>query len=418
MSMKKMFFAVSVVVCMAFLTACHPFRFINSFLVEESTNDPVVESAAEQRREDLSGYGYRALKSDEERRIYSILDVCLEDGNAPHFAVDNDGTTDYVSDVLEMYKSDHPEVFWIDDSYGYEYITYATYTEINLLLSVKGDELADARETFERTVDEIIGAMPEGLSDYEKELYINDTLISRCEYDTTAAEKEKPVGNAQNAYGALVEGKAVCEGYARAFQLLCSCAQIDCVPINGTCEGSDSAMDGNHIWDAVCLDNEWYYVDPTWNDFKPEDADYVLTDIEKHLYFNVTTEQIKKDHTITPVYGGEGEADFYNAFIPDCTAETYNYFHYSIPLLSDLDDCEDLQSSLVYAAAAGKGSFAFRISGSLDYDDTVTKIIDSYAANWFAGCNAVNDGSHQLSDACMVYAYEQMNVAAFSLDYR
>ena len=414
--MKKFLTAALAASLTITLTACNPVSLLNQLLVDENANDPKIESAAEQRREELEGYGYKALQTDEERRVYSILDVSLTEGGNPHFVINNDGTLDNMGNILEMYKSDHPEVFWIDDSYGYEYVSYATYTEIDVLISMQDSELSKAKEEFNEAVDRILNDMPDGLSDYEKELYINDTLLDRCEYDDEAAKKDKVIGNEQNAYGALVDGKAVCEGYTRAFQLLCQKAGIDCVPINGTCE-SDSPMGGNHIWNAVCLEGEWYYVDSTWNDFQPEDSEYMLTDIERHLYFNVTTERIKQDHTISPVYGEESDMDYCNAYVPECTAEKYNYFNYSVPLLSDLDDCYEFEEALSLAVEQGRDTFEFRIDDSLDYDGTVEKIIDSYALDWFDYSNSVNDEGHQLGDGCMVYSYKELNVAAFSLEY-
>ena len=54
-----------------------------------------------------------------------------------------------------------------------------------------------------------------GKTDYEKELFFHDYLIEHCAY-------HEDTGNwqAYTAAGALLNGKAVCEGYSRAFQLL------------------------------------------------------------------------------------------------------------------------------------------------------------------------------------------------------
>ena len=414
--MKKFLAAVLAAGLTVILTSCNPLSIINKIVVNDSANDPYVESKAEEHKKEITGYGYNALKTDEERRVYSILDVSLYESGSPHFVVNNDGTIDNMGNIIEMYKADHPEVFWIDDNYGYEYTTYATYTEINVLLSVKDSQLKQAKEELENAVNDFFSGMPDNLSDYQKELYINDTLLDLCEYDSDAANKDKTVGNEQNAYGALVDKKAVCEGYARAFQLLCSRVGIECVPINGICESSTS-MAGNHIWNAVCLDGDWYYVDTTWNDYQPDDSEYMLTDIERHLYFNVTTESITKDHVISPVYGEKSNVDYYNAFVPECTAETYNYFIYSVPVLTNLDSCSEFLNSMAKAAKNGRDTFEFRIDDSLDYDDTVDKIVDSYAIDWIDYCNSVNDDEHQLGEECMVYFYKELNVSALSLEY-
>ena len=101
--------------------------------------------------------------------------------------------------------------------------------------------------------------LPSG-NDFEREEYINNYIIDNCRYDEEAAENNDVQGNENDAYGALVDGKAVCEGYARAFQLLCNKANIDCVLLSGTADSD------NHAWNGVKISGDWYQIDVTWND--------------------------------------------------------------------------------------------------------------------------------------------------------
>ncbi len=67
--------------------------------------------------------------------------------------------------------------------------------------------------------------------------------------------------SAHDAYGALVEGRAVCQGYSDAIKLLCDYYNIPCVCISGTANG------GGHMWNAVQMDDgKWYFIDCTWDD--------------------------------------------------------------------------------------------------------------------------------------------------------
>ena len=75
--MKKFLTAALAASLTILLTACDAVGVINSLIVDETANDPKVESAAEEHKKEISGYGYNALKTDEERRVYSILDVSL-----------------------------------------------------------------------------------------------------------------------------------------------------------------------------------------------------------------------------------------------------------------------------------------------------------------------------------------------------
>ena len=67
--------------------------------------------------------------------------------------------------------------------------------------------------------------------------------------------------SAHDAYGALVEGRAVCQGYSDAIKILCDYYNIPCVCISGTANG------GGHMWNAVQMDDgKWYFIDCTWDD--------------------------------------------------------------------------------------------------------------------------------------------------------
>lgn len=69
------------------------------------------------------------------------------------------------------------------------------------------------------------------------------------------------VMSAHDAYGALIEGRAVCQGYSDAIKIICDYYGIPCVCIPGTSDGY------GHMWNAVQMDDGvWYLIDATWND--------------------------------------------------------------------------------------------------------------------------------------------------------
>lgn len=91
-------------------------------------------------------------------------------------------------------------------------------------------------------------------SDYEKIKKTHDYLCNRIKY-TLDGGPEK-----YTAYGALVEGKAVCEGYAIAFQRLMEAMGIPCYIATGVVKGE------GHAWNLVQLNGQWYHLDVTWDD--------------------------------------------------------------------------------------------------------------------------------------------------------
>lgn len=76
--------------------------------------------------------------------------------------------------------------------------------------------------------------------------------------------------NASTAYGALVEKRALCGGYSRAFKAVMDELGIPCVLIQGsvytgkTVDGLSAGME-SHMWNAVMLNGLWYGVDVTFN---------------------------------------------------------------------------------------------------------------------------------------------------------
>ena len=157
----------------------------------------------------------------------------------------------------------------------------------------------EKQEEIKEKVSEITAEIiTPGMTELEKELAINEYLINTCEYDDDALENaeendfyyvDEEFNDSFTAYGALVNGKCVCAGYAAAFKLLADAAGLECVVVTGTLEGNLP-----HAWNKVRIDGEWEILDVTNNDNEfmvnallnlpeeagrrtlTEDSDYVL----------------------------------------------------------------------------------------------------------------------------------------------
>lgn len=67
----------------------------------------------------------------------------------------------------------------------------------------------------------------------------------------------------QSAYGALINGKCVCQGYAEAFKRILDAQGVRCEVICGKIKGSTT----HHAWNMIqASDRQWYHVDVTWDD--------------------------------------------------------------------------------------------------------------------------------------------------------
>jgi len=96
--------------------------------------------------------------------------------------------------------------------------------------------------------DKIVAGAPR-TSEFEDLKYFHDSLVTLIEYNMTAPYRF-------SIYGALVEHRAVCEGYGESFKLLARKVGLDviCVPSK------------EHLWNYARIDSHWYLVDITFDD--------------------------------------------------------------------------------------------------------------------------------------------------------
>lgn len=201
--------------------------------------------------------------------------------------------------AFDAYRRDHAEHFWLGSSYTMTYNT-ETVTKLAPSYIMTGTELENAKLELENAVSGMLADIDGTMSDYEKELILHDKLAAKVTYVET--------DNAHNAYGALVEGKAVCEGYAEALQYLLHRVGIQSFLILGTSKNpSANGEYESHAWNAVKIDGSFYHVDLTWND----QGNYLF-----HSYFNQSDSIISLDHEITLT----------DYPLPVCNTDTANYF--------------------------------------------------------------------------------------------
>ena len=92
-------------------------------------------------------------------------------------------------------------------------------------------------------------------SDYAKVKAIYNYICDNVSYDYSNSDGYIRY----TAYGALVNGACVCQGYATLFYRLALEYGIDTRVITGTADGK------SHAWNIVKLDGKYYYVDATWD---------------------------------------------------------------------------------------------------------------------------------------------------------
>ncbi len=219
-------------------------------------------------------------------------------------ALDEKLTATEIRTAFYHYLADYPQHFWCDGSFRYAVSGRSNkVTQVKLQYTMEGDTLLQAQTKFKKAVVDLLKIAATGKDEYERELLLHDALAKRITYQ----EGE----DAHNAYGALVKGKAVCEGYARAFQYLLYQSGIQCLIAEGSSINPRTGLSEGHAWNVVHIDGRYYHVDLTWDDTNDANTPVV------YAYFNLTTAQINENHTIS------SETSY---TLPRCEA-TANNFH-------------------------------------------------------------------------------------------
>lgn len=122
------------------------------------------------------------------------------------------------------------------------------------------NEQPPIRLSEEEIVAQNVVSQVQGKSDYEKVKYFHDYICENTVYDHENVDNGIITTEASSAYGSLVQGLAVCSGYAKAFQLLCDTAGIEVYYVVGQVDTS------LHAWNVVKVDGAYYQIDTTWDD--------------------------------------------------------------------------------------------------------------------------------------------------------
>lgn len=173
-------------------------------------------------------------------------------------------------------------------------------------------EAKDVAILLENKIGQIIDRCRERCNThFQYEEYIHDYLADTVTYVKSHHRDDK---TEHTAAGALLEGRAVCEGIAKATSLLLQRlgADIGCIVSN------------NHMWNIIRLDGEYYNLDVTW------DLD---GEFRRHKYFNVTDREVMADHSVD--YG------------PACNGIRYNWYRYKGILFNNYEDIDRYVSNVV-----------------------------------------------------------------------
>ncbi|MBQ9990765.1 MAG: hypothetical protein IJP31_07475 [Lachnospiraceae bacterium] len=218
--------------------------------------------------------------------------------------------TETIDRVFQCVMMDHPEIFYAD---GYSFVKYTLGDEVKKI-TFSGTYIFDREEriyrekVMEEAIKRIISGIAADASDYDKVKYVYEWIIDHTEYNREAEDN-------QNICSVFLNGQSVCQGYAKATQLLLQQMGIPSTLVTGTVDNGEG-----HAWNLILIDNEYYYVDTTWGDAsylfqnEEEGGERQLPEIN-YDYLCVTTKELERTHSFDDLIP-----------LPECRATEANYY--------------------------------------------------------------------------------------------
>ena len=328
--------------------------YIQADLGAEQENPEQSEQIVKQEEE--SGYAYSMLSEDEQILYLEIRDALLNFGeNVRLSSVDKDA----ISHAFQCVLNDHPEIFYVD---GYTYTEYSLGDMLKRITFTgtyrySKEEVREKQWQIDIYVNQCLAGIPADADEYTKVRYIYEYLIHHTEYDATAEDN-------QNICSVFIEGRSVCQGYAKATQYLLNKAGIFSTLVLGRVVGGEG-----HAWNLVRIDGEYYYVDTTWGDasYQASNGGYPGEKIPtiNYDYLCVSTEQMSLTHELDNVVD-----------MPECNALDYNYYVHEELYFTEWDEDKIIR---VFREGYEKGSAyvtlkcdSYEVYSQL-YDELITK---------------------------------------------
>jgi hypothetical protein len=182
--------------------------------------------------------------------------------------------TDGVHAITALSR-DHPEIFFLSPQYTLEQCGHSL--AITDLVAYSEEQITRIQRLLEKELSELVEGVSQ-FDDWEKERMIYERIASRYQY------KKNDEYHDYNVVGLLLRKEGVCSAYANMLVLALRNAGIACHRVSG----------GGHAWTMVYVNDIPLHCDVTWESHQGEDT-------ISYSYFNLSSEEIGKDHVLPDV---------------------------------------------------------------------------------------------------------------------
>ncbi len=308
-------------------------RDMSTLALKEITGENLTLNSVIQEYDQVEHPYYRDKLDPKEKKIYDKIKLALANPEKK-IILNQEITDDQYDNIIWLVWADNPD-------FSQNLInSLAGHSTPLISYIVMEYNQQDYKEYLERShqaygkAQTIVKEIPAQWSDYQKVKYLHDYLVNHCIPNVN--DKNNPLNN--EAYGALMLGRAMCEGYTNAMQLLCNLAGIEntVVSYNSYTNAEGQEVEG-HTWNLIKMDDSYYHVDVGSDDPIEEISSGHQTAASlqgyhyvSYQYFGLTTAEIDQLHGI-PV------GKTFEKLMPSCTATKDNYYVVEGLLFNDYD---------------------------------------------------------------------------------
>ncbi len=244
-----------------------------AFSKDGEENEPMDYEKIAAYESKYSKYNSRILYNTltpAQQRIYRIYEYAMDHEYTSMFIDARllEGVELSLEEILKLYSMDSPLVQQNysyssqESGYTFSYLAEAFQFEINGSVfnvdnfshgAMMKKKLAIAE------AEKIFATLPQGLSQLEQARFFFRHIIGNVQYNLTDVE---PAAQ-NNLYDAFILKKTQCDGFANAFSLLCSMANIPCAEKIASPKAEGEI---GHTWNIFCADGVWYNADLALSD--------------------------------------------------------------------------------------------------------------------------------------------------------
>lgn len=256
--------------------------------------------------------------------------------------------------VFSALLSDNPDLFFVGRRCTLTAKELYNFCAVEYYISK--ETYAEQKEKLDEVCGKVISTLTDPGDEFRTELEIHDFIVENCKY-----RLEKGEFVYSSAYGALVNGEAACEGYSKAAKLLFDMVGMENAVISGISDNTEDP-EGPHMWNAVKVNGDFYYLDCTWDDPVSKSGEEMVM----YAYFNLSDEMIAATHR-----------DFSLDF--NCSATAENYYVKMGTFFESYDRSDEKRLSTIIAKELDSGGRVVQLRfGSKDaYKEAVSELVDS-----------------------------------------